>query len=230
MFSSTGYSNKTSKAIAVVERLVSFCEAVGLEAGVDRSGVSASTYLTVVSHDGERITKVRVSDHANKHVCSSDVHFYLGQDVSELVATVAARHEVEVPARFTAEAFAARSAAADKAATTRAAKAEATEAEMLAAVTEALRGSKSLSTATAGKVVDATVGTLPRAQRQRIAAAASKAVSTERALSAAGDDLQALASLGATLPAARLRLRGLVDAATYASLRPAGVMRATWAA
>lgn len=230
MFSSTGYSNKTSETAKVVEIVLSFCQAVGLEAGVDRSGVSASTYVSIVSHEGERFSKVRVSDHANKHVCSSDVHFYLGQSVSELVATVAARHEVEVPARFTAEAFAARSAAADKAAATRAAKAEATESELLAAVVEAMRGSKSLSLATAGKVVDATVGTLPRAQRQRIAAAAAQAVSTERALSAAGDDLQALASLGATLPAARLRLRGLVDAATYASLRPAGVMRATWAA
>ena len=229
MFSSTGYSNKTSETAKVVEIVLSFCQAVGLEAGVDRSAISASTYVSIVSHDGERFSKVRVSDHANRHE-PADVEFLLGQSVSELVATVAARHEVEVPARFTAEAFAARSAAADKAAATRAAKAEATESELLAAVVEALRGSKSLSLATAGKVVDATMGSLPRAQRQRIAAAAAQAVSTERALSAAGDDLQALASLGATLPAARLRLRGLVDAATYASLRPAGVMRATWAA
>lgn len=221
-------SNKTGECRRLADHIAAAATTMGLVAVVDASSQSASHYVCVAADaEADEQIKVRCSDHDDKHG-GSDWYAWAGECPSRIIARLAAHFERVVPAGYRPEDYAARSETAKAAAAARSQARRATEAEMVAAVIDTLRTGKNVSAVAAGKVVDGLHPAIPRAQRQRIAYAASAAVTRDRAIAAAADDEIALAKLATRHPEAMMALFSLVGAERFPSLRPAGYPGSCW--
>ena len=227
-FSKGCRSNKIGECRRLADHVATAAQAMGLVASVSQSLVSASHYVLVASSaDAEDAIKIRCSDHSDRHG-GSDWYAWAGDCPSATIARLAAHFGVAVADGYRPADYVARSEAAAQAAATRSAARRSTEAEMVEAVVAGLAGKKTASKLVAGRVVDGLYPSIPRAQRQRIAAEASRVVTRDRAIAAAGDDENALAALGAKYAEARASLFALVGPLRFGRLRPAGFPRSCW--
>ena len=221
-------SNKTGECRRLADHIAAAAQAMGLSAAVDWSRQSASHYVYVTSsEETDDLIKIRCSDHTDKHG-GSDWYAWAGECPSATIARLADHFRRAVPAGYRPEDYAARSAKAEAAAATRSKARRATEADMVAAVTESLAGHKTASALVAGKVVDSLYPAIPRAQRQRIANAASYAAIRDRDIVAAAGDVTALVDLARRYDEAKAVLFSLVGPDRFPALRPAGYPRSFW--
>jgi len=221
-------SNKTGECRRLADHISAAANAMGLVSEVDASRHSASHYVYVVAQsDANAQIKIRCSDHDDRHG-GSDWHTWNGECPSTTIARVARHFGRAVPFGYRPEDYATRSATAQAAAATRRQARRGTEVEMIAAVVEAMQAAKNVSTVAAGKVVDGMHPAIPRAQRQRIAAAASATVTRDRSIAAAAGNETVLAQLATRYPEAMAALFGLVGPERFPELRPAGYPRSCW--
>jgi len=220
-------SNKTGECRRLADHISAAAAAMGLVSEVDVSRQSASHYVYVAaSADADEQIKIRCSDHDDRHG-GSDWHTWNGECPSATIARLASHFGCAVPVGYRPGDYAARSATAQAAAATRSQARRATEAEMIAAVIEAMQ-TANVSAVAAGKVVDGLHPAIPRAQRQRIAAAASATVTRDHAIAAAAGDETAIAKLATRHREAMAALFALVGPERFPALRPAGYPRSCW--
>lgn len=181
-FTTSARSAKAGDCLRLANLIAKAAEAMGLHATLQKSRLSASHYVYVTSEDDD--AKIRCSDHDDKHG-GADLLAWVGTCPSVAIARLAARFGRAVPEGFRAEDFAARSAQAKVTASARIQARQGVESAMTAAVVEALTGHKTASKLAAGRALDALYPSISRAQRQRIADAASRAAQQARQVEAA---------------------------------------------
>ena len=227
-FSTSARSFKTGDCRRLADHISDAASAMGLDASVSTSRVSASHYVYVATNEeSDDQIKIRCSDHDDKHA-SSDWYCWAGECPSKIIARLAAHFSVAVPAGYRADDYQARSTSAKKAAKTHRVTAQATEAEMIAAVVESMADAKSIGPVAAGRAVDQIYPSIPRAQRQRMAAEASRKIVRDREIAKAGSNEAALAALAGRYDEARVMLRAMVGPERFNELRPAGYPRRYW--
>lgn len=221
-------SNKTGECRRLADHIAAAAEAMGLVASVDASRQSASHYVYVAtSDDADEKIKIRCSDHDDRHG-GSDWYTWARECPSTTIARLASHFGRTVPTGYRPEDYTARSAKGKAAAAARSKARQASEAEMVAAVIEEIETHKTASKLAAGKVVDGLYPSIPRAQRQRIAEAASSVVIRDRAIAAAAGDETALAALAVRFTEAKVVLLALVGPDRFLQLRPTGFPRSCW--
>lgn len=221
-------SNKTSECRRLAVHISAAASAMGLASEVEASRQSASHYVHVSRPDlADEQIKIRCSDHDDRHG-GSDWLTWSGECPSSTIARLASYFGCTVPVGYRAEDYLTRSANAQSAAATRSQARLEGEATMVASVVDAMRSSQNVSAVAAGKVVDTLHPSITRAQRMRIANAASAVLTRDRAIAAAAGDEAALAKLAARHPEAMSALFNLVGPERFQALRPAGYPRSFW--
>lgn len=227
----TYLSLKVGECRRLANQIASAAKAMGLAADVDKSRVSASTYVTVSDDTKEagmlQMVKIRCSDHDDHHG-GSDWYAWAGDCPSKTIARVAAVFGRAVPEGYREEDYKKRSAVAIAAATARRLANVANEATMVQAAARDVPLTSNLSLVAAGRIVDKRFPALPRAQRQRLAAKLSGLITKKFKLAQAAGNEAALAELGKNYHEAREALFDLVGPDRFVSLRPSGFPRSHW--
>jgi hypothetical protein len=228
-------SNKTGECRRIAKHIADAAQAMGLVATLDKSRVSASHYVIVSQSKEDEGIKIRISDHDDKHG-GSDWYCWAGDCPSQIIRRIADHFGRFVPQGYRPSDYALRSQSALKAAETRREGKASDEAEMLSEIQSRLSTAPSASKVAAGKIIDALYPGIARAQRQRLAEAASVEVTFKRTLATAiaASDTATLAKLIVQNAlerkhAAQAALYDLVGAEQYTALRPERYPKAAWA-
>ena len=222
------HSNKHAACERIARHISRAAVAMGLWPWIAESALSASHYVYVATDkDADDQIKVRVSDHADRYGGS---HIYAWHDecVSIAIAKLAKHFGRAVPAGYSADDYARRRAAARAAATKRGQTRRDAEVRIIEDVVAELRVSGRTSATAAGQIIDALHPSMPRAQRQRIAYAASYAARVAGEIVAARGDENKLRDLAATYDEAKAALVEMVGPDRFRALRPAGYPRSLW--
>jgi hypothetical protein len=200
------------------------------------AATTRSRYASLVDPDGEERARVRVSDHGIVYPGSdvSVVASERGASPDDLVGIEAFARwfaRIEPAASGEAERHAKRGEAARRAASTRAKAAGEREREVLALVLPLVRAFWVIGPVAVDRVVAEVAPDLSRTAQRRVRDRARWTVADERAVEAAGEDVEALAELGRESRLARRRLWSVLgeDEVAFAKLRPKGMARFEWA-
>ena len=222
------HSNKFGACNRIATHILQAAIAMGLHASVEESRQSASHYVYVKeSDDAEGHIKIRVSDHDDRYA-SSDWYVWSEDCPSKAIAKIADNFNRAIPAGYRAEDYARRSAAVRAVATKRRQARRDAEERIVAEVKAEMLASGGASAVAAGRIIDAMHPTIPRAQRQRIAYAASYAARVAGEIVAARGDENKLRDLAATYDEAKAALVEMVGPDRFRALRPAGYPRSLW--
>lgn len=170
-FTARPRSNKNSDCRRLASSIAKAARAMGLEAGIESSRVSASHYVYVADGPEAEPVKIRVSDHDDRY--GADWHAWAGEHPSDTIERMADHFGRSIPAGFRRDDFDKASARAKEAARVRSRAAFAAEKAMVAAVVEAMEGDRLISTIATGKKIDEMFPGIPKAKRQRMAGEAS---------------------------------------------------------
>ena len=222
------HSNKHAACERIARHISRAAVAMGLWPWIDESALSASHYVYVATDkDADDQIKVRVSDHADRYG-GSDIYAWHDECVSTAIAELAEHFGRAIPAGYRAEDYARRSAAVRAVATKRRQARRDAEERIVAEVKAEMLASGAASAVAAGRIIDAMHPTIPRAQRQRIAYAASYAARVAGEIAAARGDENQLRDLAATYDEAKAALVEMVGPDRFRALRPAGYPRSLW--